>query len=465
MAIDITNYYEPETQVKIQRAQELAAQQKDVVNSAYDAQIQKIQTAADKNIIASENSFDAAYADNAVNQFINERQIQNANANAGLQDSGLNRTQQTAAILSKTNADNDVTAEKMSFVSKIRTQLQEDLSTAEQSRTSDLSDIDVQLLSDTNSIYNEMDDAKIAKIEEITSNIASITDPTQAAAYIKTVSSQYGIDVNELLEYSPAVNTDNYNSYLKDNNYFVNKTNYDNLQSTLAGIDTTSAAGKTAAAKQIKAWANMNGATKSQIKKLCSSAGIKYSDYVKYLNNKNYFTKTDKTEYTTLHSTLAGIDTTSAAGQTVAAKQIKAWVNTHKSATKSQIKKLCASAGISYSDYQKFLKNGQIFAEREDSKKASSSSSSGGGGSSSKSSGGSSIDVDIDDAGNDNPENEENYNNALKTLSLHYRSPNSTTMSLESVEQYINELKETYKLNDTQVESLIDIISDRYDLV
>lgn len=291
MAFKLDKYYETEQNNQVQRATDLANKQKADVNQAYDTQIQKMTDSAEKQTIAAENSYDAAYADNAVQKFVNERQIQTSMANAGMQDSGLNRTQLTAVQLQKANADNNVTHNKNLFINKIRTALQESIATAEQSRTTELNSIDTQLTSNINNINNTFDSQKISKMEEIIATIASITDPTQAAGYIKTVSKQYGVDGSVLASYSPVVTKKGYQKYLKDENYYNKKTGFKELQTTLAGIDTTSAAGLTVAAKQIKSWAQQNNATKSQIKKALSAAGISYSEYNSFLKDGQYFNK------------------------------------------------------------------------------------------------------------------------------------------------------------------------------
>lgn len=294
MAFKITNYYENDFNKEVKRANDLAAKQKQNVNKTYDAQIKKLNDTAEKQTIATENSYDAAYADNEVNRFINERQIRTSMADAGLQDSGLNRTQLTAVELQKTNADNSISLAKNSAINKIRSSLQESIYEAEQARQQEINDIDTQLMADTNNIYNQMDSERRAKMEEITSNIASITDPTQAAGYIKTVSKQYGIDGKTLAAYSPVVNKNTYQKFLKNEKYFENSTTYKTVHSTLAGIDTSTASGQTVAAKQIKAYAATSGATKSQIKKLCASAGISYSDYNKFLKDGQLFVKREE---------------------------------------------------------------------------------------------------------------------------------------------------------------------------
>lgn len=316
---NIKNFYKENYDGQIKRAEDYAAQQKTQVENIYNNDVAKLESDAHSQTIAGENSYYAAYGDNAVQRAINERNIRTSMAQQGITDSGLNRTQLSAVELQKANADLAVGLQRQSYLNKIKSQLNENKFALTKQKNEQINSIDNALTEQKNGIANSEAEAKQARMEEIINNVATITDPTAAAGYIKTVSRQYGIDGATLAAYSPAISVKGYKKYVKNENYYANKTSYKEL-----------------------------------------------------------------------HTSLASIDTTAAAGQTIAAKQIKAFANSNKKVTKTQIKKLCASAGISYSDYLKFLKDGQLFVKREEekAKKASSSSYSGGGGGGSYSSGG-----------------------------------------------------------------------------
>ncbi len=371
MAIKLDNYYDDQYDKGVKRISGLANTQIKQVNQNYDEQNATASANADKQILAGSNSYESAYNDNAVQRAINERQIRTSFANAGLSDSGLNATQLTAVELQKANADNKVTMQKNAFISNIRSQLQETIRQNNIQRNNEINTINNQKTADINALRNEQDKMKNEKVEEIIKNIASMTDPTLAAGYIKTVSKQYGIDPMTLAAYSPVVSKKSYKKYLESESYFTNRDGYKGTLNAVTGIDTTTGVGKTSAAKTIYSSAKQYKLDEGQIKKLCKAAGISYNDYQKYTtDDKNIFKR--KEGYETTMSTVAGLDTTTASGQTVAAKQIKSAESQFK-LTKTQVKKLCAAAGISYSDYQKFLKDGQIFKKREDSKKVSAS--------------------------------------------------------------------------------------------
>lgn len=80
----------------------------DAVNAGYDKQISNTQALYDNKINNANAEYTNEYERNAVQKLINEKQIAERNANLGLTDSGLNRTQQTAVQLSYANQKGDI---------------------------------------------------------------------------------------------------------------------------------------------------------------------------------------------------------------------------------------------------------------------------------------------------------------------------------------------------------------------
>lgn len=118
--------------------------------------------------------------------------------------------------------------------------------------------------------------------------------------------------------------------------------------------------------------------------------------------------------------------------------------------TNKSIKKLLSYAGISWNDYNKWIKNRDFFSNA--SKVTSSSNQN------------NNYQLGDNDGGGDSFEETTDYKNALKTMSLHFRSPSSSKLNKKDVTSYIKQLKKTYSLTDAQVEKLTEIITDRYDL-
>ena len=75
---------------------------------SYDTQREQTQKTYNQQIRDTESSYEDLYRENAVQKFINEKEIAENMANLGLSDSGLNRTQQTAAQLSYANSKNKI---------------------------------------------------------------------------------------------------------------------------------------------------------------------------------------------------------------------------------------------------------------------------------------------------------------------------------------------------------------------
>ena len=91
----------------LKRQQEAVASKKaereGTINTLYNSQKTVTQDEHNRLIDSIEKDYADEYQKNAVQKLINERQIAETNENLGLTDSGLNRTQQTAAQLSYAN--------------------------------------------------------------------------------------------------------------------------------------------------------------------------------------------------------------------------------------------------------------------------------------------------------------------------------------------------------------------------
>lgn len=106
---DYLKKHQAETEATIKRKQDAntAASNKyvsdinTIVDTSTNNSVNKVQGEIDKLPTAFQSSFDA----NAVQQKINERQTAEHMANLGLTNSGLNRTQQTAFAIQRSNAD------------------------------------------------------------------------------------------------------------------------------------------------------------------------------------------------------------------------------------------------------------------------------------------------------------------------------------------------------------------------
>lgn len=95
----------------------------------------------DKQIGNTNTAYESEYQKNAVQKLINEKQIAEKTANLGLTDSGLNRTQQTAAQLSYANQKGKIDLAKQSALDELSLSLSSALSNIEQEAQANKSSI------------------------------------------------------------------------------------------------------------------------------------------------------------------------------------------------------------------------------------------------------------------------------------------------------------------------------------
>lgn len=89
------------------------------INSSADAAIKSANDTYNKSVEDTVAAYEGEYERNAVQKLINEKQIAERNANLGLIDSGLNRTQQTAAQLSYANQKGNIDIAKRQALDKL----------------------------------------------------------------------------------------------------------------------------------------------------------------------------------------------------------------------------------------------------------------------------------------------------------------------------------------------------------
>lgn len=124
-------YEEYLEEAKKTTADEEAAAIKVVDDSALAAKT-ATQKYYDKQIGNTNTAYESEYQKNAVQKLINEKQIAEKTANLGLTDSGLNRTQQTAAQLSYANQKGKIDLAKQSALDELSLSLSSALSNIEQ---------------------------------------------------------------------------------------------------------------------------------------------------------------------------------------------------------------------------------------------------------------------------------------------------------------------------------------------
>ena len=114
------------------RAEEAAR----VSDAFYDAAIETSRKDHEASAKQTEDSYRSVYDANAVNELVMRREIQEAIANMGLTDSGLNATQQTAVSLQRGRADSEATRQKQAAVDAIIRELNSRRAELEAQKTS-----------------------------------------------------------------------------------------------------------------------------------------------------------------------------------------------------------------------------------------------------------------------------------------------------------------------------------------
>ncbi len=129
--------YTPQMNTQLSALQSAADKQSETLKTIYDGQMAEV---------------GSQYADierqNAVQKYINERNVAESMANLGLTDSGLNRTQQTAVQLSAANNAAKIQRQKQSMVDSLTREM-----------TASLSQIQTELISQQAAVRQSFDDA------------------------------------------------------------------------------------------------------------------------------------------------------------------------------------------------------------------------------------------------------------------------------------------------------------------
>lgn len=138
------------------------------INKTYDAQKKQTEDVYNRAINQTSSDAESSYRQNEVDRIFNEKKIAEVNANLGLTNSGLNRTQQTAVQLSHSNRDyeiskarqdaiDNIALEKAGKITEIENNRQNDLYEAKESYDSAVSSVKNTTSSDntttTNNVY------------------------------------------------------------------------------------------------------------------------------------------------------------------------------------------------------------------------------------------------------------------------------------------------------------------------
>ena len=140
------------------KLEESKKKQQDTINEIHDSRAKVVNDQYNTAVENTRLGYESDYERNAVQKYINEKQIAERNANLGLTDSGLNRTQQTAAQLSYANQKGDIDLAKRKALDTLSQNLAATMVEIEQSRKTSLAELeasyDAQAQSNAANRYN-----------------------------------------------------------------------------------------------------------------------------------------------------------------------------------------------------------------------------------------------------------------------------------------------------------------------
>lgn len=196
----------------------------DADGAVWDSQINSTQNYYDKQIGDTKTAYDSEYQKNAVQKLINEKKIAETNANLGLTDSGLNRTQQTAAQLSYANQKGKIDLARQSALDNLTLAMTDAITTLQNQKVASARDItkqwndyaDTQAQNIYNTKYNGYVDMHNAQVE---ADAAVQKAAIEASAKAPNVSYGAGgtYDNNYILRTKDGLLSRGYYGTLKDN--------------------------------------------------------------------------------------------------------------------------------------------------------------------------------------------------------------------------------------------------------
>lgn len=200
MANSYTDYYNEQRNLLRQGAQNDYNQAASANQAATDQYLADIDAIYKENARQLEHSYEQqkaqlpqdyqyAYDKNAIQQAINEREVAGRMEQLGLTDSGLNRTQQAAINVQRSNADAAVTQQQNAQLNALTSALYEQLSQNRANQTAGAAQARYDLASRNQDLYNSYMSNADSMAASIASNLYS-ADQQRAAAEAQAAAEQ-----------------------------------------------------------------------------------------------------------------------------------------------------------------------------------------------------------------------------------------------------------------------------------
>lgn len=178
----------------------------DAMNSSYDTAIANQEQKTENQIAGLNQDYRSAYEANAVQAAINRRQIAESMANTGRTDSGLNRTQQTAIEIAKTNADNAYTQQMNAQAASIRQQLADYTAEIETQKAQTAATAQKSLADTNTNLYSSLRSEARSRADSIASTNYN-ADISKYNAEVEAAATKYKAELEAQSAATTAANT------------------------------------------------------------------------------------------------------------------------------------------------------------------------------------------------------------------------------------------------------------------
>ena len=192
---DYDKYIKDNTASTNKKIEQRSAGLNQIVDAATNQAVGKVQSEIDKLPTAYQSAYDV----NAIQQKINEREVAERMANLGLTNSGLNRTQQTAINIQRSNADAALTQQKNAATASLKQQIADLYASGENQKAQNKLNV-------YNTYMDELDSSAVAYANNQASNRAAVAKARVQAeekaeqAALKLINSDYGEEAAEIYE-------------------------------------------------------------------------------------------------------------------------------------------------------------------------------------------------------------------------------------------------------------------------
>lgn len=169
------------------------------IDAIYKENARQLEHAYEQQKAQLPQDYQYAYDKNAIQQAINEREVAGRMEQLGLTDSGLNRTQQAAINVQRSNADQAVTQQQNAQLNALSSALAEQLSQNRANQTAGAAQARYDLAARNQDLYNSYMSNADSMAASIASNLYS-ADQQRAAAEAQAAAEQRQAYYDYLLE-------------------------------------------------------------------------------------------------------------------------------------------------------------------------------------------------------------------------------------------------------------------------